>query len=212
MIIYKFGGTSVGNADRMKQVASIIKDDKQKIIVLSAVGGTTNKLVNLTGFFYTQKHDEAMKIIELLRVEYMGIIDHLLSTETYKNQAIGFINGVLDLLLAQEGPQFNETNEKIILAQGEIMSSNLFYIYLLETGANATLISALEFMRIDDNEEPDVAQISRLVKPLLEKASDKHLIITQGYICRNPQGGIDNLKRGGSDYSATLIGEAIKAD
>jgi aspartate kinase len=209
MIIYKFGGTSVGNADRMKQVASIIGDEKQKIIVLSAVGGTTNKLVRLTGFFYTQKHDEAVEIIELLRDEYYDIINNLLSTETFRNQATLFINGILELLLAQEGGLFNE---KIILAQGEIMSTTLFHFYLLETGESTTLISALDYMRIDADEEPDTDEIRRLLKPLLEKASDKHLIVTQGYICRNVQGEIDNLKRGGSDYSATLVGQAMDAE
>jgi len=212
MIIYKFGGTSVGNADRMKQVANIIGDEKQKIIVLSAVGGTTNKLVRLTGFFYTQKHSEALEIIALLRDEYFGIIDNLLSTTTYREKATGFINGILDLLMTQEGDQFNEKNEKIILAQGEIMSTTLFYFYLLEIKASATLISALDYMRIDVDGEPDTAKIRQLINPLLAAASDKHLIVTQGYICRNVDGEIDNLKRGGSDYSATLVGQAIKAE
>lgn len=212
MIIYKFGGTSVGNAERMKQVASIIGDEKQKIIVLSAVGGTTNKLVRLTGFFYTQKHSEAAEIINLLREEYSGIINNLFSTDNYKKQATAFINGILELLAAQEGDQFNELNEKIILAQGEIMSTNLFHFYLLESGANATIIPALDYMRIDVDGEPDIAEIKQLINPLLEKASDKHLIVTQGYICRNIHGQVDNLKRGGSDYSATLVGQAIDAE
>ena len=212
MIIYKFGGTSVGNAERMKQVASIIGDEKQKIIVLSAVGGTTNKLVRLTGFFYTQKHSEAAEIINLLREEYSGIINNLFSTDNYKKQATAFINGILELLAAQEGDQFNELNEKVILAQGEIMSTNLFHFYLLESGANATIIPALDYMRIDVDGEPDIAEIKQLINPLLEKASDKHLIVTQGYICRNIHGQVDNLKRGGSDYSATLVGQAIDAE
>ena len=212
MIIYKFGGTSVGNADRMKQVANIIGDEKQKIIVLSAVGGTTNKLVRLTGFFYTQNHSEALEIIALLRDEYFGIIDNLLSTATYREQATSFINGILDLLMAQEGELFCDKNEKIILAQGEIMSTTLFYFYLLEINASATLISALDYMRIDADGEPDTAQIRKLINPLLKEASDTHLIVTQGYICRNPEGEIDNLKRGGSDYSATLVGQAMQAE
>lgn len=212
MIIYKFGGTSVGNADRMKQVASIIGDEKQKIIVLSAVGGTTNKLVRLTGFFYTQKHDEAVEIIELLRDEYYGIINNLFSSDAYKKKATHFVDGILELLLAQEGEQFAEKNEKVILAQGEIMSTNLFHFYLLETGASVALIPALDYMRIDADGEPDTVEIRRLLNPLLEKDADKHLIITQGYICRNLQGEIDNLKRGGSDYSATLVGQAMDAE
>jgi aspartate kinase len=211
MIIYKFGGTSVGNADRMKQVANIISDEKQKIIVLSAVGGTTNKLVRLTGFFYTHKHVEAVEIINLLREEYSGIINDLFSTGTYQKKATDFIEGVLDLLLSQEGEQFNEQNEKLILAQGEIMSTNLFYLYLLETGASTSLIPALDYMRVDGDGEPDIAAIARLLEPLLDKVSDKHLIVTQGFICRNIEGQIDNLKRGGSDYSATLVGQAINA-
>jgi len=212
MIIYKFGGTSVGNADRMKQVASIIGDVKQKIIVLSAVGGTTNKLVRLTGFFYTHKHNEAVEIIEVLREEYSGIINNLFSTDNFKHQATVFINGILALLLAQEGDQFNEQNEKIILAQGEIMSTNLFHFYLLESGASASIIPALDYMRIDADGEPDIAEIRRLINPLLKKVSDKHLIVTQGYICRNIHGQVDNLKRGGSDYSATLVGQAMDAE
>ena len=212
MIVYKFGGTSVGNAERMKQVAQIIGDEKQKIIVLSAVGGTTNKLVRLTGFFYDQKHDEAMEILTLLRTEYSGIIDNLFSSETYKQKATFFISEVILLLSAQEGPSFNEENEKVILAQGEIMSTNLFHLFLLESGANTTLIPALDYMRIDEDGEPDMPLIKSLVHPLLQEASDKHLIITQGYICRNTSNKIDNLKRGGSDYSATLIGQAIQAE
>ena len=211
MIIYKFGGTSVGNAGRMKQVANIIGDEKQKIIVLSAVGGTTNKLVRLTGFFYTHKHAKAVEIINLLRDEYTGIINDLYSTDTYKSKAFDFIEGVLDLLLSQEGEQFNEQNEKLILAQGEIMSTNLFHFYLLETGESTSLIPALDYMRIDADGEPDTAAIRRLIKPLLDNVSDTHLIVTQGFICRNMEGQIDNLKRGGSDYSATLVGQAINA-
>ncbi len=212
MIVYKFGGTSVGNAERMKQVARIIGDKKQKIIVLSAVGGTTNKLVRLTGFFYDQNHEGAMEVLTLLRTEYSGIIDNLFSSESFKQKAIYFISDVILLLSAQEGPSFNEENEKVILAQGEIMSTNLFHLFLLESGANTTLIPALDYMRIDADGEPDLPLIETLIQPLLRQASDKHLIITQGYICRNTEGKIDNLKRGGSDYSATLLGQAIQAE
>ncbi len=212
MIVYKFGGTSVGNAERMKQVARIIGDEKQKIIVLSAVGGTTNKLVRLTGFFYGQNHEEAMGILDLLRTEYYGIIESLYLTDTYKQKATQFIDGVIALLSAQEGSAFNEENEKVILAQGEIMSTNLFHLFLLESGANTVLIPALDYMRIDADGEPDMPLITKLVGPLLHDASAAHLIITQGYICRNTENKIDNLKRGGSDYSATLVGQAIRAE
>ena len=212
MQVLKFGGTSVGSAARMKDVAKLIlADKKQKIVVLSAMSGTTNSLVEISDYFYKNNPDGALEKINVLQNKYDNVIEQLYATEEKKKAANEILNGIFDYIRSFSKNIFTVFEEKAILAQGELLSTNLFQLYLEETGVNSVLLPALDYMRIDKNAEPDTAFIAENLNELLKKHPDKELYITQGYICRNFYGEIDNLQRGGSDYSASLIGAAVKA-
>ncbi len=210
MIVYKFGGTSVGSAERMKKVAGLITaDSSEKIVVLSAVSGTTNMLVEIGELLKQWKKEAAIKLIESLRADYNNLVNALYSTDEYRKKGQDILNQYFGQMQAlAQIPDFNEGNHKTLLAFGEILSTNLFHQYLQHIQVENTLLSALDFMTIDEDGEPEIEKISRGLLPL---TMGKSLIITQGFICRNPQGQTDNLKRGGSDYSASIIGAAIKA-
>ena len=211
MKVLKFGGTSVGSAARMKEVAKLICDGQQKIVVLSAMSGTTNSLVEISDYLYKNNTTGALEKINLLENKYFVVIDELYSTPEKKAEAIAVIKSMFDYLRSFSKSVFTLFEEKVILAQGEMLSTTLFQLYLSETGENSTLIPALEFMKIDKNSEPDLNYIiDNLAKQLSEYAGYT-VYITQGFICRNIYGEIDNLQRGGSDYTASLIGAAIKA-
>ncbi len=210
MIVLKFGGTSVGNAVNIKKVAKIVNSySEAKIVVLSAVAGTTNTLVSINDRLFVGKEEEAISIINELEQSYHKLINELYTTEYYESQALNFIRLKFDYLrsLTKAG----DAAENIILAQGEIISTNLFHIYQTELGKNSKLIAALDFMSIDEHDEPDMTLIESKLKAVLTKDESYNTYITQGYICINNLGTIDNLKRGGSDYTASLIGAAIKA-
>jgi aspartate kinase len=211
MKVLKFGGTSVGSAARMKEVAKLICDGQQKIVVLSAMSGTTNSLVEISDYLYKNNTTGALEKINLLEYKYFDVIDELYSTPEKKAEATAVIKSMFDYLRSFSKSVFTLFEEKVILAQGEMLSTTLFQLYLSETGENSTLIPALEFMKIDKNSEPDLNYIiDNLAKQLSEYAGYT-VYITQGFICRNIYGEIDNLQRGGSDYTASLIGAAIKA-
>lgn len=211
MYVYKFGGTSVGNGQRMRQVADLVTADKErKIVVLSAVSGTTNALVEIAELF-AKGDDKAFTKTNELKAKYGPIVDSLYASAEYKAKGTAVVDKFFDQLnnvLSQ--PYYNKM-DKVILAQGELISTHLFYEYMLEHGYNVQLVSALDFMYIDENGEPDSKLIEQKLQRILQNNEQYDLIITQGYICRNITGGIDNLRRGGSDYTATLIGAAIKA-
>ena len=212
MKVLKFGGTSVGSAARMKNVANLILNGEQKIVVLSAMSGTTNSLVEIADYFYKNNTSGALERINMLEHTYSDVISELYSTEIYLNKAQEIILSHFDYLRSFSKSVFTVFEEKAILAQGELLSTNMFQLYLEENGANSVLLPALDFMRIDKNSEPDNAFIAEKLKKILAENPGKDIYITQGYICRNFYGEIDNLQRGGSDYSASLIGAAIKAD
>lgn len=212
MKVLKFGGTSVGSAARMKNVANLILNGEQKIVVLSAMSGTTNSLVEIADYFYKNNTSGALERINMLEHTYSDVISELYSTEIYLNKAQEIILSHFDYLRSFSKSVFTVFEEKAILAQGELLSTNMFQLYLEENGANSVLLPALDFMRIDKNSEPDNAFIAENLKKILAENPGKEIYITQGYICRNFYGEIDNLQRGGSDYSASLIGAAIKAD
>ena len=212
MKVLKFGGTSVGSAQRMKDVAKLICDGEQKIVVLSAMSGTTNTLVEISDYLYKKNPEGANETINKLEKKYAGVIEELYSTDEYKNKAKETLKFNFDLIRSFTKSLFTMFEEKVILAQGELMSTALVNMYLNETGVKSVMIPALDYMRIDKNGEPDTAYIKEHLPKLLEAAPDAPIYITQGFICRNPYGEIDNLKRGGSDYSASLIGGAIKAE
>ncbi|MBV8253836.1 MAG: aspartate kinase [Chitinophaga sp.] len=213
MKVLKFGGTSVGKPERMHSVAQLITADAdQKIVVLSALSGTTNSLVEISQSLSEGKKDQAKQQIDKLEGHYRSFCDELVKTEAGRANAKAIIDEHFEFLNIILKISFNEALNKDILAQGELLSTRLFCVYLEEAGIKAALLPALDFMSIDEFEEPEIPKIKSKLTSLIEKNKDVNLFITQGYISRNARGEVDNLKRGGSDYSASLIGAAIQAD
>ena len=211
MKVLKFGGTSVGSAQRMKEVAKLITDGEQKIVVLSAMSGTTNTLVEISDYLYKKNPEGANEIINRLEAKYKQHVNELYSTDEYKQKTQEFIKAQFDYIRSYTKDIFTLFEEKVILAQGELISTNMVTNYLQEQGVNAILLPALEFMRTDKNSEPDPVYIKEKLAAQLEIHPDAEIYITQGFICRNAYGEIDNLQRGGSDYTASLIGAAVNA-
>lgn len=213
MKVMKFGGTSVGSPVRMKNVSTLItKSGEQVFVVLSAMSGTTNSLVEISNYLYKKNPEGANEIINRLEQTYMRHVEELYSTDEWKKETASFLKGEFDYLRSFTKDLFTSFEEKSIVAQGEIMSTNMVTNYLKECGIEATLLSALDFMRTDKNAEPDAPYIKEKLKAVLEKAPKSQVYITQGFICRNAYGEVDNLQRGGSDYTASLIGAAIEAE
>lgn len=214
MKVMKFGGTSVGSAQRMKNVARLISDGKQNMVVLSAMSGTTNTLVEISGYLYNRNTDGANETINRLEATYRRHAEELYSTDKYKEKTLAFFKEEFDYLRSFTKQLFGQMEEKLVLAQGEIISTNMMTNYLHEQGIKAVLLSALDFMRTDKTGEPDTTYIKEKIATVIEESESEgpvDLFITQGFICRNAYGEVDNLQRGGSDYSASLIGAAIDA-
>ena len=211
MKVLKFGGTSVGSAQRMKEVSNLILDGQKKIVVLSAMSGTTNSLVEIANYLYKRNPDAASEAINQLSLKYDGVIAELYATSEYKTKTKESIEAHFDHIRTFTGNLFTLFEEKVVLAQGELMSTIMFTNYLLEQGVKAVLLPALEYMRVDKNGEPDTDYIKENLTKQLEKYPDADIFITQGFICLNAYGEIDNLQRGGSDYSASIVGAAVKA-
>lgn len=212
MKILKFGGTSVGSAGRIKKLVPLINDKQSKIVVLSAVSGTTNELIRFSDLINKNLYQKAQECSQKLKNQYIKLIDELFSTEKYKMIGEEIINHHFSFIDSYNFKALNLFKEKNILAQGEILSTTLLQSYLTECKVESVLLSALNFMRIDENGEPKQNYITEMLTKELNQYKDKTIFITQGFICRNSFGEIDNLKRGGSDYTATLIGGAIKAE
>lgn len=213
MKVLKFGGTSVGSAERMRHVANLItKEGGLKIIVLSAVSGTTNKLVEIGDLLTHRKMEEANAAIEKLLSEYSKMLKELLKTNEMQEVGTEVINNSFLLMRNYLKYPFGKSRNNELLAQGELLSTGLFNLYLAEQGIDAQLISSLDFIHLDENGEPSLEDISKKLNAVLEAYPEKELFITQGFICLNGEGDIDNLKRGGSDYSASLIGAALDAE
>ena len=212
MKILKFGGTSVGSAQRMKDVSKLIHNCNQDLVVLSAMSGTTNSLVEIADLLYKKKHEEAYKIIDRLSEKYAGVIDELYATPAYREQASAFIRMKMNDIRSFVKDHFTSLEERIILSQGELMSTTMMNLYFHETGVNTVILPALEYMRTDENAEPDTAYIKEKLVELLQNNPDAAFYITEGYICLNAKGEIDNLQRGGSDYTASLAGAALAAE
>lgn len=212
MKVLKFGGTSVGKPERMHQVATLIQNDEQKVVVLSALSGVTNALVEITQYLYLQQIEKAQEAIKALKAHHLAFVEALLQEESRQEQARQVIDKHFNLINAFTAyPQFSEKDEKVILARGELLSTQFFSIYLLEKQIPNVLLPALDFMRIDENQEPDLQRIEASLVPQIDNHPGQSIFITQGYICRNAQNEIDNLKRGGSDYTASLIAAALRA-
>lgn len=212
MKVLKFGGTSVGSADRMKEVAALVNDGDRKIVVLSAMSGTTNNLVEIANYLYKKNHDGANEIVSQMEKKYYEEVEALYATDKYKELGRELIRLHFDEIKGYTRDVFTVYEEKSILAQGELMSTAMVNYYLQEQGVASALLPALDFMRTNKNSEPDMAYIRENLNPLLEEQPEVQIFITQGYICRNAFGEVDNLQRGGSDYSASLIGAAVGAD
>lgn len=213
MKVLKFGGTSVGAPQRMHEVARLItREATPKIVVLSAVSGTTNTLVQISEHLRAGKQQAATEEIESLYAKYRAFVPELLSTPEAREQAQMLVDEHFSFLRGLQPSAFTAPKEREVLAQGELLSTKLFYTYLKEIKVEAALLPALDFMVIDDHKEPVLDKIRENLKELLASYSGEKIFITQGFICRNAAGEIDNLRRGGSDYSASLIGGVLQAE
>lgn len=213
MKVMKFGGTSVGSPERIKNVSSLITNSGEPVfVVLSAMSGTTNALVEISDYIYKKNPEGANDVINRLEQNYMKHVDELYSTEEWREKTRSFLTYEFDYLRSFTKDLFTSFEEKNIVAQGEIMSTNMVVNYLKECGVKAVLLSALDFMRTDKNAEPNPAYIKEKLTDILKETTGYQVYITQGFICRNAYGETDNLQRGGSDYTASLIGAAINAE
>ena len=209
----KFGGTSVGSPERMKNVASLItKSGESAFIVLSAMSGTTNTLIEISDYLYRKNPEGANELINQLERKYLGHIGELYSTEEYRQKTRAFLEEEFNYLRSFTKDLFTSFEEKSIVAQGEILSTNMMVNYLQEQGVKAVLLPALDFMRTDKNAEPDGQYIREHLTAIMKENEGYQICITQGFICRNAYGEVDNLQRGGSDYTASLVGAAVNAE
>jgi aspartate kinase len=212
MKVMKFGGTSVGKPHRMHEVAKLVtRDEEPKIVVLSALSGTTNALIEISASMARGDRAAAKEQIDMLERHYHTFTRELLKTESSLNKALSLTAEHFEFLTIILKISFSEALNKDILAQGELLSTKLFSIYLEEAGIGHVLLPALDFMTIDGFDEPQIGTIKVKLAQLLQRNRDQKLFVTQGYICRNAKGEVDNLKRGGSDYSASLIAAAVNA-
>ena len=212
MKVKKFGGTSVGSAERIKNVGRLISGCAKDIVVLSAMSGTTNSLLEISAAIKKGDKKNAKILIDCLRDKYAGVIDELYLSDKFRNEASGVIDKIFSDLYSLSEQGHDSNLEKEIVAKGEMMSTNLMNIHLHECGINSALLPALDFMKIDRHGEPDEEFIKENAEKAIADNKDADLYITQGFICRNEDGGIDNLQRGGSDYTASLLGAVLGAE
>ncbi|WP_338351022.1 aspartate kinase [Nonlabens tegetincola] len=212
MLVLKFGGTSVGSIENMNNVRSIINDGTQKIVVLSAMSGTTNALVEISEQLKAGDRDNALELIEELLVKYAQVVEDLLQNQQLKEEVSKYVLSVYETLIEQTKSKYNELVHNTIVAQGELLSTFIFSRFLIQEGINAVLLPALDFMRVDQQHEPDSFYIQQNLNRILDDNQQADIYITQGFICLDVQGQISNLQRGGSDYTASIIGAAIQAE
>jgi len=212
MKVLKFGGTSLGTPSKMHSVVELINDNSPKIVVLSAMAGATDSLVEITTYLSKNNKDTAKELTSSLEKKYKKVVSDLFKTQEYKNKALGIVLSHFNHIRSFFHKFYSQPQRNSILAMGELISSSLFHLLLEEKGIHATLLPALNFMRIDRAEEPDEYYIKESLERELQAHQHNILFITQGYICRNVFGEIDNLKRGGSDYTASLIAAAVEAE
>lgn len=212
MKVLKFGGTSVGSVENMNAVMKLITNGEKKLVVLSAMSGTTNSLVEISDYLYKKNKDVARSQIGKLESKYKEVVANLFTADTRKQEGLKIIKKSFDTIRKQAAGIFESVNEKTILAQGELISTALFTQLMLENGHSTKLLPALDFMRIDSEKAADLDAITKNIQKIMEEVGKADYYITQGFICRNDQEEIDNLQRGGSDYTASLIGAAIEAN
>lgn len=211
MEVYKFGGTSVGSIENMRSVMKLITDGKQKMVVLSAMSGTTNSLVEISDYLTKKNKESALTLISILEKKYYNVVFDLFKTAEMKDRGKKVLEEHFDFIKSFTAGTFSEVGERAILAQGELISTALFTLLMQEEGFSAKLLPALEFMKIDADKMPDSRFIKQKLNEILAAGARADYYITQGFICKNELGEIDNLQRGGSDYTATLIGAAINS-
>ena len=213
MKVMKFGGTSVGSPERMQDVAKLVtKSGEPTFVVLSAMSGTTNSLVEISDYLYKKNPEGAQEVINTLEKKYMGHVENLYSTDEMKRKTADFLKKEFEYLRSFTKDTFTSFEEKIVVAQGEVMSTNMVTNYLNEQGVKTVLLNALDFMRTDKNAEPDLTYIKEHLAEVMKANEGYQIYITQGFVCRNAYDEVDNLQRGGSDYTASLIGAAMMAD
>jgi len=213
MKVMKFGGTSVGTPQRMKEVTSLVtKSGEPVFVVLSAMSGTTNSLVEISDYLYKKNVDGANEVINQMESKYAKHVEELYAKDETKTATREFLTEEFNYLRSFTKEIFTSFEEKAIVAQGEMMSTNMVVNYMKEQGIKAVLLNALDFMRTDKNAEPDPVYIKEKLTAILAENDGQQVYVTQGFICRNAYGEIDNLQRGGSDYTASLIGAAIGAE
>ena len=212
MKILKFGGTSVGSPERMKKLLDIINPAEEQIVVLSAVSGTTNSLVEISLKLLKDEKQDALNLIQALQHKYNDFVIELLPEGDFRDQGQEVVDYHFGFLANLANDIFTAVEDKVVLAQGELLSTTLYHVYLKSIGVASVLLPALNFMKIDEDNEPDIQFTTDNLMPLLAKYKGTNLFITQGFICRNSFGEVDNLRRGGSDYTASLLGAAILAE
>ena len=213
MKVMKFGGTSVGTPQRMKEVTQlVIKSGEPVFVVLSAMSGTTNSLVEISDYLYKKNADGANEVINQLEAKYMRHVENLYTKDDVKKATCEFLKDEFNYLRSFTKEIFTSFEEKAIVAQGEMMSTNMVVNYMKEQGIKAVLLNALDFMRTDKNAEPDPVYIKEKLKAIMAENEGYQVYVTQGFICRNAYGEVDNLQRGGSDYTASLVGAAMNAE
>jgi aspartate kinase len=212
MKILKFGGTSVGSPERMKKLLDIVNPAERQIVVLSAVSGTTNSLVEISNALLKEDKKKGAELIDALYQKYKEFVIELLPEGDFRDQGNEVIDYHFNFLASLANDLFTHVEDKVVLAQGELLSTTLYHVYLKSINVPSVLLPALDFMKIDEDNEPVIPFCTEKLTPILEANPDNKLFITQGFICRNSFGEVDNLRRGGSDYTASLIGAAIMAD
>jgi aspartate kinase len=212
MKVLKFGSAAIATADRVRAVAAIIEKEKNNIVVLSSIRGTAEILAEISKYFYNKNQEGAFELINELDSKAEAFISELFSSDEYRLKALKFIRWRLDYIRSFSKDLFTLFEERIVMSQGELMSTDIFSFYFSERGTKAITIPALDFMRTDKNSVPDQEYIKEQLNPLLNVSDDVDIFLTQGYICRNAYGEIDDLRKGGSDYTASLIGSTLKLD
>lgn len=211
MLVLKFGGTSVGSVENMTNVKNIINDGQRKVVVLSAMSGTTNALINISECIKFKEVENALELISNLHSTYQRTVSQLIQHIDLKNEVVNYVNTIFDILKTNVDVPYSEILSNKIVAQGELLSTFIFSRFLQQEGLNVCLLSSLEFMRIDKSNEPDNFYIRQNFNRIINELPEADIYITQGFICLDAEGQIANLQRGGSDYTATIIGAALKA-
>ncbi len=212
MKVLKFGGTSVGSPERIRHVANLVNTGEKNIIVLSAMSGTTNTLVDIADYLLKKNVPAAQETLTFLRQKYATVVEELYTNADIKKRIAKSISHTFHFIEHFTEGEFTRVEEKEILACGELMSTTLMQGYLEEIGVKASVLPALDYMRTVEGGEPDMKYISSHLRRMVDLEHEADILITQGYICRNVRGEVDNLQRGGSDYSASLIGAVLKAE